>query len=66
MSKTTVAGGAAAGLLALFGFLGPEPITWPRAAVLISGCAALAAMAIFTQDHGSCGKHGPPPSGDER
>jgi hypothetical protein len=47
--KTTVAGTAAASLLALFGFLGSEPITWPRAAVLIAGCVSLAALGIFAQ-----------------
>lgn len=55
--KTTVAGTAAASLLALFGFLGSEPITWPRAAVLIAGCVSLAALGIFAQS----GPPAPPP-----
>lgn len=37
-------------LLALFAFLGPEPISWPRAAVLVAGCFAIAALGIFARD----------------
>lgn len=47
--KTTVAGTAAASLLALFGFLGAEPVSWPRSAALIAGCIALALLGIFAQ-----------------
>lgn len=48
--QTSLAGGAAALLLALFAFLGPEPISWPRAAVLVAGCFAIAALGIFARD----------------
>ena len=47
--KTTVAGTLAASLLAVFAFLGAEPVSWPRAAVLIAGCVSLAALGIFAQ-----------------
>ncbi len=47
--RTTLAGTLAASLLALFGFLGSEPVSWPRAAVLIAGCVSLAALGIFAQ-----------------
>ena len=50
MSRTTLAGTLAGSLLALFGFLGAGPIEWPRAAVLIAGCAAIAALGIFAHD----------------
>lgn len=47
--RTTVAGSLAASLLAVFAFLGNEPVSWPRAAVLIAGCVSLAALGIFAQ-----------------
>jgi len=47
--KTTLAGTLAASLLAVFAFLGTEPVSWPRAAVLIAGCVSLAALGIFAQ-----------------
>lgn len=49
--RTSLAGGAGALLLGLFAFLGPEPISWPRAAVLIAACGAIAALGIFAPDH---------------
>lgn len=50
MSRTTIAGLSGGSLLALFAFLGPEPIGWPRAAVLVAGCIALAALGIFAHE----------------
>lgn len=47
--RTTVAGSLAASLLAVFAFLGNEPVSWPRAAVLIAGRVSLAALGIFAQ-----------------
>jgi peptidoglycan/LPS O-acetylase OafA/YrhL len=52
MSRTTIAGLAAGPLLALFGFLGAEPVSWPRAVVLVAGCAAVVALGYFARDHG--------------
>ena len=51
--KTTLAGTFAASLLAVFGFLGSEPVSWPRAAVLIAGCISIAALGIFARDGGT-------------
>ena len=50
MSRTTIAGLSGGSLLALFAFLGPEPIGWPRAVVLVAGCLALAALGIFAHE----------------
>lgn len=58
--QTSLAGGAAALLLALFAFLGPEPISWPRAAVLVAGCFAIAALGIFARDARSTPAQSPP------
>lgn len=62
MSPTTLAGSSAAILLALFAFLGPEPVSWPRAAVLIAGCCAVAALGIFAHDHRPADMQRPPPA----
>lgn len=50
--RTAGAAGVGGLLLGIFAFLGPEPISWPRAAVLIAACFAIAAVGIFS--------HGPP------
>ena len=54
LSNPRTAGAAGIGglLLGIFTFIGPEPISWPRAAVLIAACFAIAAVGIFS--------HGPP------
>lgn len=66
--RTTVAGSLAASLLAVFAFLGAEPVSWPRAAVLIAGCLSLAALGIFAHDHRPAPTQAPPaalPAKDE-
>jgi len=50
--RTAGAAGIGGLLLGIFTFIGPEPISWPRAAVLIAACFAIAAVGIFS--------HGPP------
>lgn len=49
-SRTTIAGIAASLLIALLPFVGPDPVSWPRAAVFIAIALAVGAIGVFARD----------------